>query len=204
MIRDDPKGAHKLVADGSFRKQTDLVWGLKDFKNKQQAASFFNKVSSGICVYSSDVEALYTNYTVDFCMGSKSLIVLPNPFASYDTLHGIRSRAVIPTGIHVIQRRSQFWLLIPIRRKSSNVRNAKLYEFSEGVNLIKKLLGGREFIPVVKKGDLREHGEGSPKIHLHRLHEPEMSNLSGLDISSTRRVVADRFERLVDASSAPT
>ena len=81
----------------------DLIWDLGAMGRRELAERFIQLFENRLCVYSESVSQLYTNYNLHFPseMGRK-MVVLPNPYAFHDTLHGIEAVAVRKTGLCVM------------------------------------------------------------------------------------------------------
>lgn len=80
--------------DLSKPQNQDLIWDLDSMARRELAERFIQLFENRLCVYSESVSQLYTNYNLHFPseMGRK-MVVLPNPYAFHDTLHGIDSLA---------------------------------------------------------------------------------------------------------------
>lgn len=89
--------------DLSRPQNQDLIWDLDSIARRELAERFIKLFENRLCVYSESTRQLYTNYDLHFPsdMGRK-MVVLPNPYAFHDTLHGIEPQAIRRTGLCVL------------------------------------------------------------------------------------------------------
>ena len=81
----------------------DLIWDLDAFNQRQKAIDFVLGFENRLCVYSSSVDQLYTNYNIFFPKEEdRKLVILPNPYIPHDTYNGIPATAVTPTGLTIL------------------------------------------------------------------------------------------------------
>ncbi|WP_206419454.1 hypothetical protein [Pseudomonas oleovorans] len=69
--------------DFSRPQNQDLIWDLDSMARRKLAERFIKLFENRLCVYS-------------------EMVVLPNPYAFHDTLHGIDSQAIRKTGLCVL------------------------------------------------------------------------------------------------------
>jgi len=178
----------------------DLVWDLDIFKKRKKAQDFVMGFENQLCVYSGSVEQLYTNYNIFFPKEeNRKLVILPNPYAHHDTLHGIIEEAVRPTGLFVVpasmdEGSKRLNLILPLKDGNRQGRSVPL---EVGLKLInQKRPEDKPFLPVLVKGDLRELNAETPCLHLHMLTLSHLPKLSTLDVTDIQRVVLERLEKL--------
>ncbi|GAB3384673.1 hypothetical protein GCM10027514_25130 [Azotobacter armeniacus] len=93
------------------------------------------------------------------------MVVLPNPYAFHDTLHGIDAFAVCPAGLFILPGRmfGKPGLLLA-KQLNEGESMPKSMPFKQALAQIisnqKKL--GDVFLPILIKGDLREFGQQLP------------------------------------------
>lgn len=175
----------------------DLVWDLEKFRKQQRAKDLILGVENRLCVYSSSVEQLYTNYDIFFPKEeNRKLVILPNPYAPHDTFHGLSEECVTATGLFLISdekpNQTTLKMIIPINRAEKKYRKVP---FDVGM----KLINGRRkkpFLPVVMKGDLREFNQDTPCLHLRSLNLDKVKMLSDLEIKSIEDVIHERLSQL--------
>ena len=93
---------HQEVNLGQQQNQ-DLVWDLDSIARRELAERFMKLFENRLCVYSESTRQLYTNYDLHFPTDyGRKMVVLPNPYAFHDTLHGIDPAAVRKTGLCVL------------------------------------------------------------------------------------------------------
>lgn len=82
--------------DLSKPQNQDLIWDLDSMARRELAERFIQLFENRLCVYSESVSQLYTNYNLHFpSEQGRKMVVLPNPYAFHDTLHGIEAVAEI-------------------------------------------------------------------------------------------------------------
>ena len=150
---------HQEVNLGQQQNQ-DLIWDLDSIARRELAERFIKLFENRLCVYSESTRQLYTNYNLHFPseLGRK-MVVLPNPYAFHDTLHGIDPVAVRKTGLFVLPG---VVLGKPGLLLTTQIRDGgpapKTMPFKPALAQIisnqKKI--GDVFLPILMKGDLRE------------------------------------------------
>ena len=175
----------------------DLIWDLDSMGRRGLAERFIKLFENRLCVYSESVRQLYTNYNLHFPseMGRK-MVVLPNPYAFHDTLHGIDSLAVRKTGLCVLPGMvmGKPGLLLTTEIKNGGP-GPKTMPFKQALAQIisnqKKI--GDDFLPIMMKGDLREFDQQMPYIHLHRLQVQKLSRLSAFERSDIQQSITRKL-----------
>ena len=177
----------------------DLVWDLDSFNKQQRARNFVKGFENKLCVYSPNVEQLYTSYNIFFPQEeNRKLVILPDPYTPHDTFQGIGEEAVRATGLFIVPAdhdlSGSLQMIIPL--KSENTKNRRV-PLSVGLRLInQKRPSDRPFLPVVMKGDLRELDTNTPCIHLHMLQLASSSKLSQMEQNDIQKVILRRLQEL--------
>ncbi|MEH6348198.1 MAG: hypothetical protein V7785_24085 [Bermanella sp.] len=175
---------------------TDLVWGLDHISQQQKAADFVKRFENKLCIYSPSVSQLYSNYSIFFPEDqNKSMVVLPDPYAFHDTFNHIPEEAIQPTGLHIIpgENINRKGLYIVITQKDKNVRSIPI-PFKEGLRqILKRFQGNDPFLPILKKGDLREFDTDMPCLHLHRLRLGALENFSMLERLGVKNIISEKI-----------
>jgi hypothetical protein len=179
----------------------DLVWDLESFNKQQRARNFVLGFENKLCVYSSNVEQLYTNYNIFFPKEeNRKLVILPNPYAHYDTFQGITEESVKATGLYIVPADSaanggrSLQMVIPLKSETTQYRRVPL---AVGLRLInQKRPPDRPFLPVVMKGDLRELDPETPCLHLHMLQLATLPKLSNMEVGDIQKVILKRLQEL--------
>ena len=178
----------------------DLAWDLEDFNHRERAADFVRQFESTMCVYSSSVEQLYTNYRMYFPQEWQSkLVILPDPNAFHDTFFHIQTEAVVSTGLYIIpgdliDKRGMFLANVTEDRRLGN----RQVPFAAGMRAImRKRPGDDQFLPVLAKGDLREFERSWPVLHLHRIKPRVLARISDLDRKSLANVISEKLSSLM-------
>lgn len=188
---------HQEVNLGQQQNQ-DLIWDLDSIARRELAERFIKLFENRLCVYSESTRQLYTNYNLHFPaeLGRK-MVVLPNPYAFHDTLHGIAAQAIRKTGLCVLpgQLLGKSGLLLSNQLPGNRLAPRRMPfkpALAQIINSQRKV--GDEFLPLLVKGDLREFDQQLPYLHLHRLQLaklPLLSNFEREDIlqSITRKLL---------------
>ena len=142
-----------------LERQDDLDWDLDAITDRSEAIDFLRRFENRLCIYSSYVEKLYSNYSFVIPESQEGgITILPNEQAWFDTFHDIPADAVEPTGIHILpgetMGHSGLYLKIPGEHRL--VGSAEL-PFQDGLKLLIRRYRMRDepFLPVLVKGDLR-------------------------------------------------
>ncbi|MFC3681527.1 hypothetical protein [Bacterioplanoides pacificum] len=187
------------------QQNTDLVWDLHSLNQHQRAMNFVKQFENRLCVFSSSVKQLYTNYSIFFPEeADRQMVILPDPYAFHDTFSHLNANAVQSTGLHVIPGNliGKQGLYLVISHKNKNVRSVPI-PFQEGMRqILRRSNSDDPFLPVLMKGDLREFNDKLPCLHLNRLRLSELNSLSSLEREGIRTVITDKLMALYQESAA--
>lgn len=183
--------------DLSKPQNQDLIWDLDSMARRELAERFIKLFENRLCVYSESVHQLYTNYDLHFPADlGRKMVVLPNPYAFHDTLHGIDALAVRKTGLCVLPGvvLGKPGLLLSTEIKQG-APGPKTMPFKQALAQIisnqKKI--GDVFLPIMMKGDLREFDQQMPYIHLHRLQVQKLSRLSTFERDDIQQTITRKL-----------
>ncbi|MGH8355133.1 MAG: hypothetical protein ACRERY_16645 [Pseudomonas sp.] len=183
--------------DLSKPQNQDLVWDLDRIAGRELAERFIKLFENRLCVYSESVRQLYTNYNLHFPSDlGRKMVVLPNPYAFHDTLHGIDAVAVRKTGLCVLPGvvMGKPGLLLTTEIKDGGPA-PKTMPFKKALAQIisnqKKI--GDVFLPVLIKGDLREFDQRMPYVHLHRLQVSRLTRLSSFERDDIQQTITRKL-----------
>ncbi len=181
-----------------MEQNKDLVWDLDTFSERSQAHEFVVGFENKLCVFSQSVNQLYTNYNIFVPREeNRKLVILPNPYAHFDTFNNIDPEALIATGLHIVPGKGQA-LLLSIPFKSGKAKH-RLVPLKIGIGLVNQNRPPeRPFLPVLMKGDLREMNATTPCLHLHALRLDKLSDMSALDRAAIARVITERLSALAE------
>jgi hypothetical protein len=175
----------------------DLIWDLDSMARRELAERFIKLFENRLCVYSESVRQLYTNYNLHFPHDQgRKMVVLPNPYAFHDTLHGIEAHAVRKTGLCVLPG---VVLGKPGLLLTTQIRDGgpapKTMPFKRALAQIisNQKKAGDVFLPVMMKGDLREFDQQMPYIHLHRLQVTRLSRLSSFERDDIQQTITRKL-----------
>ncbi|SDI44429.1 hypothetical protein SAMN05216189_100574 [Pseudomonas delhiensis] len=180
-----------------LERQDDLDWDLDAITDRSEAIDFLRRFENRLCIYSSYVEKLYSNYSFVIPESQEGgITILPNEQAWFDTFHDIPAAAVEPTGIHILpgetMGHSGLYLKIPGEHRL--VGSAEL-PFQDGLKLLIRRYRMRDepFLPVLVKGDLREYEARMPSLHLHRLNSAKLQAQSRLNLEAIKGAIAEHL-----------
>ena len=187
---------HQQV-DLSQAGNPDLIWDLDSLARRELAERFIRLFENRLCVWSESVEQLYTNYSLHFPaeLGRK-MVVLPNPYAFHDTLHGIAAQAIRKTGLCVLpgQLLGKSGLLLSNQLPGNRLAPRSMPfkpALAQIISNQKKI--GDLFLPVLMKGDLREFDQQMPYIHLHRLQLARLERLSSFERDDIQQTITRKL-----------
>jgi hypothetical protein len=175
----------------------DLIWDLDTMARRELAERFIKLFENRLCVYSESVRQLYTNYNLHFPHDQgRKMVVLPNPYAFHDTLHGIEAHAVRKTGLCVLPGvvLGKPGLLLTTQIKDGGPA-PKTMPFKRALAQIisNQKKAGDVFLPIMMKGDLREFDQQMPYIHLHRLQVTRLSRLSSFERDDIQQTITRKL-----------
>ncbi|MDX1367376.1 hypothetical protein [Pseudomonas sp.] len=175
----------------------DLIWDLDTMARRELAERFIKLFENRLCVYSESVRQLYTNYNLHFPHDQgRKMVVLPNPYAFHDTLHGIEAHAVRKTGLCVLPGvvLGKPGLLLCTQIKDGGPA-PKTMPFKRALAQIisNQKKAGDVFLPIMMKGDLREFDQQMPYIHLHRLQVNRLSRLSTFERDDIQQTITRKL-----------
>ncbi len=180
-----------------LERQSDLDWDLDAITDRREAVAFLQRFENRLCIYSSYVEKLYSNYSFVVPETQEgSITILPDEQAWHDTFNDIPADAVEPTGIHILPGEtmgySGLYLKIPGEHR---LVASKELPFQEGLKLLiqRYQAKGESFLPVLIKGDLREYEARMPSLHLHRINPAKLVKCSKLDVDTIKGAIADHL-----------
>ncbi|MCJ1888407.1 hypothetical protein LNN38_26410 [Pseudomonas sp. LA21] len=180
-----------------LERQNDLDWDLDAITDRNEAIAFLQRFENRLCIYSSYVEKLYSNYSfvIPEHQGG-GITILPDEQAWFDTFHDIPADAVEPTGIHILPGETMGYsgLYLKIPGEHRLVASREL-PFQDGLKVLINRYRMREdsFLPVLVKGDLREYEARMPSLHLHRLNIAKLQSHSRLNLDSIKGAIAEHL-----------
>ncbi|MBP8203965.1 MAG: hypothetical protein KAX70_08565 [Pseudomonas sp.] len=183
--------------DLSTPQNQDLIWDLDSIARRELAERFIKLFENRLCVYSESTRQLYTNYNLHFPhdMGRK-MVVLPNPYAFHDTLHGIEAHAVRKTGLCVLPGvvlHKPGLLLSKMLGTEGEVPKTMAFKPALAQIISNQKKAGDIFLPIMMKGDLREFDQRMPYIHLHRLQVNQLTHLSTFERDDIRQTITRKL-----------
>lgn len=190
-------GMEHQEVDLNRPQNQDLIWDMASMARRELAERFIKLFENRLCVYSESVGQLYTNYGLHFPSDlGRKMVVLPNPYAFHDTLHGIDSQAIRKTGLCVmpstISDRPGLMISTHLRDGNSTPKTVPFKPaLAQIISQQRKL--GDVFLPVLMKGDLREFDQQMPYIHLHRLQLARLPRLSSFERDDIQQTITRKL-----------
>lgn len=188
---------HHQEVDLSKPQNQDLIWDLDSMARRELAERFIRLFENRLCVYSESVHQLYTNYNLHFPSDyGRKMVILPNPYAFHDTLHGIDAIAVRKTGLCVLPGMvdGKPGLLLSSQMSSGGLAPRSMPfkpALAQIISNQKKV--GDVFLPVLMKGDLREFDQQTPYLHLHRLQLARLERLSTFERDDIQQTITRKL-----------
>lgn len=189
--------AHAQARWAELQRQDDLDWALDAISDRGEAIAFLRRFENRLCIYSSYVEKLYSNYS--FVVPTEAqggITLLPNELAWHDTFNDIPADAVEPTGIHILPGETMGHTGLYLKVPGEHRLTASLeLPFQQGLRLLiqRYLAKGDFFLPVLVKGDLREYEARMPSLHLHRINPAKLTRHSQLSIDGLKSAIAEHL-----------
>jgi len=187
------------MAAAALPENPDLAWDIGVGIDRDVARDFIMQFETTLCVYSSTVEQLYSNYHIYFPEEyDRKMVILPDPGAFHDTFNGIVNDAVTITGLYIIPGEliDKPGLFLANVNKDRTLGNRRI-PFEAGLRTIMKNRPADDpFLPVLAKGDLRAFEQSWPVLHLHRIKLKSLTERSELDRTNIHNVVLEKLESL--------
>lgn len=168
---------------------SDLVWNFHSARYFETAVGFLKRFENSLCMFSSSVRQLYTNYEIiQPTKAQKRMVALPNPFAYHDTYNNVIGDAIEPTGMHVVPleyldksapKRNRHELLLMYRSKKTG--RYKAIPLKKGLQKLQQRYGAENFLPVMINKDLKFIDGKVPSMHLHRINLKRLNELSSFE-----------------------
>lgn len=180
----------------------DLRWDLSSIQKQDEARQFIQRFENKLCVFSPTVNQLYSDYSIYLPeQDSRSIVVLPNPYAFHDTFHRIATTAVRPTGIHIIPGeqigRVGLYMIVKPKKEGDSLIPIP---FKDGLRqILRRSTGANPFLPILQKGDLREFDRKTPALHLHAIKLSALDNVSALVRKGIKDSISEKMIQLYRA-----
>ncbi len=178
---------------------TELQWELNHFVDRKRAFEYLRSLKDIFCVYSSTDCKIYSNYQLNYsCVGEDRIEVVPDLSVWNDTFSFISPAAIVPSGVLVfpgqVFGQNGFYVRLPLKGgRGKTMPLAQAFDH----------LLGREshFLPLLRKGDLREFKGKAPYIHLHCLEVSKLDQWSALQRADVVDTFSDRFHDIINTTA---
>lgn len=185
----------------------DLIWDLVHLKSPERAFQFMDAFKSGLCVFSSAVQKVYTNYSVHMPNrmdpSEKKLVILPQFQAFHDIVNNIPEEAIEPTNCKIIPGQAINKKGVYLSGKMRGCRSATVLPLLTAIKAIR--LGAYaegEFLPLLAYGDLKEMPRKNiPYLMLHKINMDKLGHLADFEKDMIERTVLRNLEHLETLSN---
>lgn len=182
------------------KSNQDLVWDLNSMAQMALAERFIKLFENRLCVYSESVRQIYTSYNLHFpSEAGRKMVVLPKPYVFHDTLHGIDPDAIRRTNLCVLPGEAmgkRGLLLANLAKEGQQPLKSMPFKQALAQMINNQLKQGDVFLPIMKKGDLREFNHQLPYIHLHRLQVDRLTDISAFQREDIQRTITKKLMAL--------
>ena len=163
----------------------DLHWSLEEMRAKELGKQFLLNLSEFLPVYSPALRQVYADYDTYFT--KTSVVILPDPA-------DFTEKSVKATGLLLHPTPDGVGVNLRLRNQRS-----KTLPLETAFQLVRKQLRG-PFLPVVKRGDLRDFDQLTPCLHLNALALGNADTLSRFERIDIANALEERVEELVLAA----
>tara|TARA_Y100001934_G_scaffold6246_1_gene8460 strand:- start:22230 stop:22796 length:567 start_codon:yes stop_codon:yes gene_type:complete len=170
----------------------DLHWSLEEMRAKELGKQFLLNLSEFLPVYSPALRQVYADYDTYFT--KTSVVILPDPADFTTTYSHIPEKSVKATGLLLHPTPDGVGVNLRLRNQRS-----KTLPLETAFQLVRKQLRG-PFLPVVKRGDLRDFDQLTPCLHLNALALGNADTLSRFERIDIANALEERVEELVLAA----
>jgi len=166
----------------------DLHWSLEEMRAKEAGKQFLLNVAQFLPVYSPALRQIYSDYTTYFT--KTSVVILPDPVDFTCTYSHIPEESIKSTGLLLYP--SANGLAVNMRLRNNKTISMPL---QKAFGLIQQQLRG-PFLPIIKRGDLRDFKELTPCLHLNALVPNKAGSLSRFSQRDIAKALAERSNEL--------
>lgn len=178
----------------------DLIWKIGSHQYAESSVQFLKRFESALCLFSTTVAQLYSNYEmVPVSQGSKRIVALPNPHAYHDTFNHVNSEAIVPTGIRIIPSeltQSDFSGSLSLLFRSKKTGKVHTMPLAQGIKKLEQTFGEGNFLPVMINKDLHLINGKIPAMHLHRVKLDKLERLSQFQRSDIKITIERKMAEL--------
>lgn len=182
-----------------MKNNQDLIWCLENNNKDFSSVRFLKYLESALCLFSSSLKQLYSNYEIVGNKDSSRMVALPNPYAFHDTYDDIIADAIIPTGIHITPSKgfSETSTELSILYRSKDSGKIKSVNIRNGLKAIQKKYPLDTFLPVMTTSDLKLINGKLPSLHMHRLDLDKLENLSPFQKTDIKNVIKEKMSTMI-------
>lgn len=188
--------------NNNISKKSDLIWTLDGIENQRDAFDFLKLFENRLFVYSYMVEKIYSNYSFVFPNNEQHKIaVLPNHHAHHDIFHNIKNEAIETTDIAIFPGDIVGEKNIVIKIPKQPYTSSKVFPLKEGMAFIYALYQkeGKDFLPVISNGDLKEYQNRMPCLYLHNIDIKELAKtIAPFQIQSIKNTIYDSINSIIN------
>jgi len=161
---------------------------------------------NGLCVFSSSVRKVYTNYSVHMPnrsnLNESTLVILPQFQAFHDIVNNISEDAVESTSCRILPGQAINKKGTYLAGKMKGCHSASVLPLATAIKAIR--LGAYEdgrFLPLLAYGDLKEMpSKNIPYLTLHRINMDKLSHLADFEKDMLEKTVLRNLGLLSELS----
>lgn len=166
----------------------DLHWSIEEMRTKETGKQFLLSLAQFLPVYSPALRQVYSDYDTHFT--KSAVVVLPDPVDFTSTYSHIPEPAVKATGILLHPTPDGIGVNMRLRNHKSIT-----LPLNQAFGLVRNQLRG-PFLPVIKRGDLRDFDQLTPCIHLNALALNRAETLSRFERRDITKALDARVSEL--------
>ena len=166
----------------------DLYWSIEEMRAKETGKRFLLNVAQFLPVYSPALRQVYSDYETYFT--KTAVVILPDPTDFTATYSHIPEEAIKATGILLHPTPDG----IGVNMRLRNNRSVTM-PLEKAFTIIRTQLRG-PFLPVIKRGDLRDFDQLTPCLHLNALVPGAADSLSRFERIDIMRALEERTQEL--------
>jgi len=166
----------------------DLHWSIEEMRAKELGKQFLLNLAQFLPVYSPALRQIYGDYETYFT--KTSVVIIPDPVDFTATYSHIPEEAVKATGILLHPTPDGVGVNMRLRDGKSVT-----LPVSKAFTVIRSQLRG-PFLPIIKRGDLRDFDQLTPCLHLNALALHKADTLSRFHRMDIAKALEERTQEL--------
>ncbi len=166
----------------------DLHWSIEEMRAKETGKRFLLNLAQFLPVYSPALRQIYSDYDTYFT--KTAVVILPDQADFTTTYSHIPEESIKATGILLHPTPDGIGVNLRLRKHRSVT-----LPLEKAFNIIRTQLRG-PFLPIIKRGDLRDFDQLTPCLHLNALVPAAADSLSRFERMDIMRALEERTQEL--------